>query len=113
MQLGACQILVAIEPVDMRLGLDGLSRIVQDTLGQNVGNQCGYLFSNRTRTRLKLLRWDGNGVWLCQRRLHKGRFTWPEDDAQFFVLTAEQWHWLISGVDWQRLYAQAKVNWRV
>ena len=64
-----------------------------------------YLFRNRRSNRLKLLVWDGNGVWLCQRRLHRGHFVWPKPGEARFSLTSEQWQWLVAGVDWQRLSA--------
>nr|WP_254899531.1 transposase [Methylomagnum ishizawai] len=48
----------------------------------------GFISRNKAGTRLKLLVWDGNGVWLCQRRLHRGGF----------ALTPAQWEWLVAGV---------------
>jgi len=52
-------------------------------------------------------------VWLCQRRLHKGRFIWPMVTDPCFSVTFEQWQWLITGVDWQRLSAVPSANWQV
>jgi transposase len=68
----------------MRLGMDGLSRLAQDHLKQNMGNGCADVFSNKAHTRLAALLWDGTGVWLCQRRLHQGRFTWPDYTSTLF-----------------------------
>ncbi|MDD4928420.1 MAG: IS66 family insertion sequence element accessory protein TnpB [Gallionella sp.] len=62
-------------------------------------------FTNRNNSRLKLLIWDGTGLWLCHRRLHKVRFRWPIPGETLFRMSAEQWRWLIAGVDWQRLCA--------
>jgi transposase len=62
---------------------------------------------------LRLLLWDGNGVWLCQRRLHQGGFVWPKVGDAVFAMTQAQWHWLVAGVDWQRLSAQPQAEWRV
>ena len=56
----------------------------------------GYAFRNRRQNRLKLLIWDGTGVWLCQRRLHRGHFIWPSADTPVCALTAAQWQWLIT-----------------
>jgi transposase len=64
-----------------------------------------YLLRNKRGNRVKLLVWDGNGVWLCQRRPHRGRFTWPRPGEALFSLTPAQWEWLVAGVDWQRLPA--------
>ena len=72
-----------------------------------------YAFINRARTRLKVLLWDGTGVWLSQRRLHRGSFSWPAADTAVFALSAEQWQWLVAGVQWQRLSAAAPAHWRV
>jgi transposase len=102
--LGAApeRIWLAVEAVDMRLGIDGLSARIQASLGRSPCDGTAYAFTNRRRSRLKLLVWDGTGVWLSQRRLHRGYFTWPSASDPVFALTAAQWRWLIAGVDWQR-----------
>jgi len=71
------QVWLVVEPIDMRAGMDGLSQRIQTTLERSPCDGSAYAFSNRRRNRLKLLVWDGTGVWLCQRRLHQGHFTWP------------------------------------
>ena len=107
------QVWLAVEPVDMRLGIDGLSLKVQQALGRSPCDGSAYAFRNRRGNRIKLLVWDGTGVWLCVRRLHQGRFTWPRDDTPLWTLSAEQWQWLVSGVDWRRLAAGTHPEWRV
>jgi transposase len=107
------QIWLAVTPVDMRRGLDALSVIVQNTLGHSPCAGSAFIFRNRAGNRLRLLLWDGNGVWLCQRRLHRGGFVWPKGDTSVFSLTQAQWQWLIAGVDWQRLSAKPSVDWQV
>lgn len=104
---------LAVDPVDMRLGADGLSARVQETLGQSPCAGHAFVFSNRRRTRIKLLVWDGSGVWLCCRRLHQGHFIWPRPGDAVCRLTAAQWQWLVVGVDWQRLDAAAPAHWQV
>lgn len=99
------QIWMVVEPVDMRRGIDGLSMIVQQVLGRSPCAGSAFVFCNRARNRIKVLLWDGTGVWLCQRRLHQGRFVWPQLEDRSFELTGAQWNWLIMGVDWQRLSA--------
>ena len=96
---------LAVAPVDMRFGADGLSLHVQQALRASPGDGSAYLFRNKRGNRLKLLVWDGNGVWLCQRRLHRGHFAWPKPGDALFALTPGQWEWLVAGVDWQRLSA--------
>ncbi|MEF8697870.1 MAG: IS66 family insertion sequence element accessory protein TnpB [Candidatus Accumulibacter sp. UW20] len=107
------RIWLALEPVDMRLGIDGLSARIQASLGRSPCDGSAYAFTNRKRSRLKLLVWDGTGVWLAQRRLHRGGFTWPSAGEAVFSLTPGQWRWLIAGVDWQRREAPAPGHWQV
>ena len=107
------QIWLAVAPVDMRRGIDGLSSIVQQALGHAPCAGSAFVFRNRVGNRLRLLVWDGNGVWLCQRRLHQGSFVWPKATDTCFAMTQEQWQWLITGVDWQRLSASAASHWQV
>lgn len=107
------QIWLVVEPVDMRRGMDGLSALVQQALGESPCAGSAFVFRNRTGNRLRLLLWDGNGVWLCQRRLHQGSFVWPNVLDSRFLMTQAQWQWLIAGVDWQRLSALPHKNWQV
>ncbi|BBE09541.1 IS66 Orf2 family protein [Mycoavidus cysteinexigens] len=107
--LKLCQVWLAVEPVDMRLGIDGLSQRVQQGLGKKPCDGTAYAFHNRRGTRLKLLIWDGTGVWLCQRRLHRGHFIWPRVGEATYTVTQAQWEWLTKGIDWQRLSAPEPV----
>jgi transposase len=104
---------LAVEPVDMRRGMDGLSMVVQQVLGHTPCAGSAFVFHNRTGNRLKVLVWDGTGVWLCQRRLHKGRFVWPKLGGRCFELTQAEWEWLVAGVDWRRLSALPQAHWQV
>ena len=97
------QVWLAVEPIDMRRGIDGLSLRIQQALGRSPCDGSAFAFTNRSGTRLKLLVWDGTGVWLCLRRLHRGHFVWPRSGDSVCALSAEQWKWLTCGVDWQRL----------
>lgn len=107
------QVLVAVDPVDMRWGAERLSLHVQNALGRSPGDGTAYAFANRQRTRIKLLLWDGTGIWLCQRRLHTGRFHWPTVSDPLFSLTPDAWRWLVTGIEWHRLTAQPPAGLRV
>jgi transposase len=107
------QVWLVVEPIDMRIGIDGLSQKIQNTLGRTPCDGSAYAFRNKRQHRLKLLIWDGTGVWLCQRRLHRGQFKWPDCNTPTHGLTAEEWAWLITGVDWQRLKATPPSHWQV
>ena len=86
----------------------GLTALVLDSASAGVVPYTAYVFCNRRGTRLKVLVWDGLGFWLCVRRLERGRFVLPAAGAARVELSAEQFAWLTSGVDWQRLNCGAR-----
>lgn len=104
---------LVLEPVDMRRGIDGLSAHIQQALGRAPCDGTADAFRNRLGKRIKLLQWDGTGVWLSQRRLHQGHFRWPNADDSLLTVTQAQWQWLIAGVDWERLEARPAGHWKV
>ncbi|NJL72236.1 MAG: IS66 family insertion sequence element accessory protein TnpB [Candidatus Competibacteraceae bacterium] len=69
---------VALEACDMRKGFDGLEALVVERLREPVRGGALFLFTNRRRTRLKALYFDGSGLWVLCKRLEKGRFSWPQ-----------------------------------
>ena len=70
------KILVALEPADFRKGIDGLARLCKDALKQDPFTGSIFVFRNRRRTAIKVLVYDGQGFWLCHKRLSEGRFRW-------------------------------------
>jgi transposase len=69
---------VAAEPADFRCGIDGLARRVRQVLAEDPFSGALFVFRNRRHTAVKLLVYDGQGFWLCQKRLSQGRFRfWP------------------------------------
>ena len=70
------KILVAVEPQDFRKGIDGLSRVCREVLRADPFSGCVFVFRNRAATSLKILIYDGQGFWLCQKRLSESRFCW-------------------------------------
>ena len=73
------RILVAVAPVDFRKGIDGLARVCKEALEADAFSGCLFVFRNRRRTAVKILAYDSQGFWLCQKRLSTGRFRfWPE-----------------------------------
>jgi transposase len=70
------KILVAVEPADFRQGIDGLARLCQDKLQHDPFGGVVFVFRNRKKTALKVLMYDGQGFWLCHKRLSRGRFPW-------------------------------------
>jgi transposase len=106
----ATKIYIAVEGVDMRKGFDGLYGLVRDRLGQDPLSGHLFLFSNRGRTRLKALVWDGSGLWVCAKRLEKGRFHWPAaDGSRSVTMRPEELAMLLNGLDLKQ--AQPRKNW--
>lgn len=100
---------IAVEPIDLRCGMDRLLVAVRAKLDRDAFDGGAFVFCNRARTRIKVLVVDTTGVWLCVRRLHDGAFVWPRAAATSCELDAEQFAWLCAGVDWQRLCVQKSV----
>ena len=73
------RILVAVEAIDFRNGIDGLAGVCRNQFQKDPLGGCVFVFRNRRGTSLKILVYDGQGFWLCQKRLSAGRFRWwPE-----------------------------------
>jgi hypothetical protein len=70
------RLLLAVEPVDFRKGIDGLVQVCRQRLDADPMTGALFVFSNRRRRALKILCYDGQGYWLCQKRLSQGRFGW-------------------------------------
>ncbi|MFA6135675.1 MAG: IS66 family insertion sequence element accessory protein TnpB [Phycisphaerae bacterium] len=70
------RILLAVEPADFRNGIDGLARECREVLQSDPFAGTVFVFRNRRGTAVKLLFYDGQGFWLCQKRLSSGRFRW-------------------------------------
>lgn len=99
---------LAVEPLDMRAGPDtALARVVR-VFGEARPHHA-YLFANRRATRLKMLVHDGFGLWLCARRLHQGKFSWPTIGASVSV-TQAQLQALVLGLPWHRLGEIASIR---
>ena len=96
----ATKIYIAIETIDMRKGFEGLYGLVRDQLGHDPLSGHLFLFTNKSRTRLKALAWDGSGLWVCAKRLEKGRFRWPEAEGKHSVtMRPEELAMLVNGLD--------------
>ena len=76
------RVFVAVEPADFRRGIDGLAALCRQRLGEDPMAGSIFVFRNRRGTSLKLLCYDGQGFWLCQKRLSQGRLVWWPSTAQ-------------------------------
>lgn len=70
------RILVATAPADFRMGIDGLAKVCREVLRQDPFSGCVFVFRNRRATALKVLVYDGQGFWLCYKRLSTDKFHW-------------------------------------
>lgn len=105
------RIWVAVEPIDFRAGIDGLAAACRQRL--QVDPFCGalFVFRNRSRTAIKVLVYDGQGFWVCHKRLSSGRFAfWPCADTPARALQACELQMLLMGGDPMR--ANAAPQWR-
>ena len=99
------------ESVDFRKSINGLSLIVEDTMGLSLMSGSLFVFCNKRRDKLKALYWDESGFALWYKRLEKEKFKWPKNSAQDTLLVDhEQWTWLLRGFDINRMQAHEKVH---
>jgi transposase len=75
------RILLAVQPEDFRKGIDGLAQVCRQVLQKDPFSGYLFIFRNKRATAIKVLMYDGQGFWLCQKRLSKGRFNWWPTDA--------------------------------
>jgi len=93
---------LAVEPIDMRKGFEGLHGLVGERLGEEVRSGALFVFVNKRRTRLKVLYFDGTGLWLLTKRLEEGTFAWPQTEeigAAKLALRPEALAMLTDGID--------------
>jgi transposase len=106
------RVVVAVEPADFRRGIDGLARLCKEALQQDPFGGWVFVFRNRRATGVKILVYDGQGFWLCYKRLSRGRFRWwPTSRAKAVTtLAAHQLQVLLSAGNPEA--AQTALPWR-
>ena len=97
----ATRIYVAAGATDMRKNFNGLYGLVRDHLGCDPESGHVFVFTNARHNRVKLLVYDGSGLWVCAKKLDGGRFRWPQRDSEVkkFVLSNEELALLLGGID--------------
>jgi transposase len=100
----ATRIYIASGATDMRKNFNGLYGLVRDRLNCDPKSGHVFIFTNARRNRLKLLVYDGSGLWVCAKKLDGGRFPWPEADSTVkkIVLNHEELALLLGGIDLKR-----------
>lgn len=109
---GAAAVYVHGAPVDGRKGINGLVALVEQSLCLDAFAPACFVFRPRRCDRVKILYWDRNGFWLCQKRLERDRFLWPRGDAAVVTLTLTQLSWLLSGYDLGAMRGHAPLHYR-
>jgi transposase len=106
------RILLAVQPVDFRKGIDGLAGVCRGALASDPFSGCVFVFRNRRATAIKILIYDGQGFWLAQKRLSRGRFSWwPESRGDSVeALAAHELQLLLWNGDPKR--ARVALPWR-
>ncbi len=106
------RILVAVEPVDFRRGIDGLCRLSRQALSADPFSGAVFVFRSRRGTSIKILAYDGQGFWLCQKRMSVGKFRhWPDANGNAArSLLAHELHVLLAGGN--PAASQAAPQWR-
>jgi transposase len=102
----ATRVLVATAPVDLRGSFNRLYSLVVEQLKADPLSGHLFVFTNGRRNRIKVLYWDGDGLWVCAKRLEQGRFTWPVSEDGWVDLRGEEFGALIHGLE-----IRSKKNW--
>jgi transposase len=98
-------------PIDMRKQMDGLAVLVKEVLRHDPLSGTLFVFINRRRDKLKILRWERNGFVIWYKRLEEHRFHWPgRADVECLTLTGEQLNWLLDGYDVWRMKPHAALS---
>lgn len=95
------RVFLAVEPVDMRKQHTGLYCLAKEKLREDPLGGALFVFTNKSRNRLKVLYWDGTGLWVFAKRLEEGRFSWPQGVGSDYKLSLEPeaLQLLLSGID--------------
>lgn len=101
---------LALGASDLRRGMDSLLGYVVEHFAGGAAKHSAYLFANKGATRLKVLVYDGAGLWLCSRRLQTGRIVWPPGETGTLHISQEQLDWLTCGAPWQHVAAPAAIT---
>lgn len=99
---GSLRVYLGMEPIDMRKGFEGLHGVVAEKLREDPRSGALFAFTNKRRTRLKIIYWDKTGFWLLTKRLEQGTFFWPRSvdaKAASISLAPEAFAMLTDGID--------------
>jgi transposase len=98
----ALKVFIALQPQDMRKSFQGLSELAMTHLEERLTREALFVFTNKRKTRIKLLYFDGTGLWVASKMLQSGRFSWPTPSSptqKKLNLHPEALQLLLDGVD--------------
>jgi transposase len=93
------RVFVATAPVDLRASFNRLFALTQAVLKEDPLSGHWFVFTNQERNRVKVLFWDGSGLWVCAKRLEQGRFSWPSSAQACARLRSEELLALLAGLE--------------
>ena len=92
-------IYIAKDPIDFRKGMGGLAALVQDQFKLSPFDESLFIFTNRSKDRIKCLYYDGTGTWLFYKVLNSGHFDWRITGDGIVSVTSQQMNWLLDGLN--------------
>jgi transposase len=101
----ATRIYLAVGATDLRKSFEGLSDLVRQQFKEDPLSGHIFLFTNRRKNRVKLLYWDGSGMWVCTKKLAQGCFSWPktaDTETGALRIVAEELTLLVGGIDLEK-----------
>ena len=106
----SCPVYIACGYTDLRRGIDGLASLVQQQFQLDPFTNALFLFCGRRRDRIKGLYWEGDGFVLVYKRLEQGSYQWPRSVHEVRSLTAQQYRWLMEGLQTEQPKANKPVT---
>ncbi len=99
---GKLDVYLAVDPIDLRKSFNGLYSVTLNVLHEKPESGALFVFTNKRKNRIKVLYWDGTGMWVMIKRLERGTFSWPkgvDSSSGKLVLTSEALALLLDGID--------------
>ena len=108
---GPDRVYLALGSTDLRKSIDGLAVLVKEGFNLDPFSTCLFVFCNRKRDKLKILRWEHNGFWLYYRRLERGKFQWPDEPGEgVSTISQRELRWLLDGLPLNRRLGHQEVT---
>lgn len=99
------KVYLACGTTDLRKGFEGLKLIINLNFQLDPYSKSMFVFCNRNRTAIKILQWDGSGLWLYTKRLDRGTFRWPSNPDEVKMVGVKQLQWILQGLSAEQKYA--------